>query len=69
MTIGASQVGPRLRSILKDRVRVEFGDLCRQVYERPYSDLRPIQRMIVESELVDLGWRKRGGESVWAPER
>ena len=69
MTIGASQVGPRLRSILKDRVRVEFADLCRQVYERPYSELRSIQREIVASELVEMRWSKRSGESVWVNKR
>jgi hypothetical protein len=67
--IGASQVAPLVKKLTRDRERVEFGDLVRQVYQKPYADLKPIQRMIVESELVDLGWRKRGGESVWAPER
>ena len=69
MTIGASQVAPRLRALLKDRERIEFGDLCRQVYERPYADLRPIQREIVASELVEMRWSKHSGESVWVQKR
>jgi hypothetical protein len=67
--IGASAVGPRLRAIIRDRVRVEFGDVCRAIYQRPVAELRPIQKEIVASELVDLGWRKRSNESVWVNER
>jgi hypothetical protein len=67
--IGASQVAPRLRALIKGRDRIEFGDLVRTIYERPYSELKPIHREIVASELVELGWRKRGNESVWINER
>lgn len=67
--IGASQVAPLVRALTKDKVRIEFGSLVREVYRLPYADVRPIQREIVASELVEIGWRKRGGESVWINER
>jgi hypothetical protein len=67
--IGASQVAPRLRALIKSRDRIEFGDLVRTIYQRPYSELKPIQREIVASKLVELGWRKRSKESIWINER
>jgi hypothetical protein len=54
MAIGASQVAPRLRALVKNRDHIEFGDLAREIYQRPYSELKPIQREIVASELIEL---------------
>jgi hypothetical protein len=34
MMIGASAVGPLVQKLTRDRVRVEFGDLCRTIYGR-----------------------------------
>jgi hypothetical protein len=61
--IGASQVAPRVRELTKNRDRVEISFLIKQVYEaygEAANDLRPVQLAIVESELVENGFRRRG---------
>jgi hypothetical protein len=61
----ASRVAALVRELTKARDIIEFGDLVRRIYGLPYAELKPIQREIVVAELVEIGWRKRGKESVW----
>jgi hypothetical protein len=69
LSIGMSQVAPRLREVIKGRDAVDFGGVVQQVFGAAVSDLKPIHREIVASELVELGWCKRGNEPVWINER
>ena len=63
--IGSSQVAPRLRAIVKGRDEIDFVLLVKQVCGVVASELRPIQRAIVEAELVDIGWRRRPRDTWW----
>jgi hypothetical protein len=67
--VGASAVARLVREIIKDRGHIEFGDLLRRIYACPVADLRPVQKEIVASELVELGFRRRGSGSVWFDEK
>jgi hypothetical protein len=66
--IGASQVAPRVRELTKNRDQVEISFLIKQVYEaygEAAKNLLPIQCAIVESELVDIGWRRRSQTNIF----
>jgi hypothetical protein len=63
--VGASQVARRVRELTKGREQIEFGFLVKTIYGQFPSELRPIQRAIVETELTETGWFRRPRDTVW----
>jgi hypothetical protein len=63
--IGSSQIAPRVRELTDGRDSVEFNWIMHQIFGVPARESMPVQRAIVESELVERGFRYRPRSTVW----
>jgi hypothetical protein len=63
--VGASQIAPLVKKLTKGVDRIDFAVLVRQIYGQFPNDLRPIQTAIVECELVENGFRRRPGGTMF----
>jgi hypothetical protein len=64
--IGSSQVRPLVRTLTKGKNEIDFNILVKKIHGQFPSDLRPIQRAIVEAELDENGFRRRlGGSTIF----
>jgi hypothetical protein len=61
----SSQIGPRIRELLKGRDQVEFNWLLTQIFECRYDEVSPIRREIAGSEMHDTGWIRSSKNHIW----
>jgi hypothetical protein len=67
--LGSTKISLRVRELTDGRDNVEFHWLLNQIFALPARELMPIQRAIVEAELVDRGFRYRPRSTVWERSR
>jgi hypothetical protein len=64
-TVKMSDACRAVREFTKANQQVDFGALCERIFGVGVSQTRPVQRAIIEAELVDCGWRRRPRDTVW----
>jgi hypothetical protein len=63
--IGSTKIARRVREITDGREQVELNWILHQIFALPARELMPIQRAIVEAELVERGFRYRPRSTIW----
>jgi hypothetical protein len=63
--IGSTKIAPRVRDLTNGREQVDWHWILREIFGQPASELMPVQRAIVESELVECGFRYRPRSTIW----
>jgi hypothetical protein len=61
----SSEIGPRIRAVVRGRDSITVDWLLREVFGLPASEISPIRKAIAEAEMVDLGWLRCHRNSVW----
>jgi adenine C2-methylase RlmN of 23S rRNA A2503 and tRNA A37 len=63
--IGSTKIAPRVRELTDSREQVELNWILHQIFGAPARELMPVQRAIVEAELVERGFRYRPRSTIW----
>jgi hypothetical protein len=63
--IGSSKIAPLVKQLTNGREQVDWHWILHQIFGLPARELMRVQLAIVESELVERGFRYRPRSTIW----